>query len=509
MSRTDRSEGTGPEGLSRPALLILAAILAFAPLLRSGQLPIAQLTLELLAAGLLLAVFWDRQRPPLRQAEIWALALLLLYPLVYLLPVPAGLIGWLPGRGLYQATEVVGQLGNPNALRLSILPFQTEKALLLLTAAVAVFVAARALDAQQTQRLVWLLLGVATFQATLGLIQYGAGGGPLYLGMDHAHGNAVGTYTNRNHLAGLIEMTLPVTLGLLVFSVGRRDRSERGHWRRHVVFLGSLRGQAAIGYGAVALLLLLGVVFTRSRAGIALTMLGILVATLAYARRIGGSNVYGLNGTLVASAIGIGLLIGLGPVLDRFTVTGAIEDGRWTIFSSTLTGIGHFFPLGSGPGNYPEVFTAFQPVELGRWFINHAHNDYLEWLFEGGLFAAALILLLSGLFLHQWARVWTAGHWSRMRFIQVGAGIGLLLLALHGLVDFNLHIPANIVYFAFLAGVFFAEPAPLEKPSRARRHRHHQPDRDDTPEPAAEPAPTRAPRQPIPAADQIKNPFLD
>ena len=39
--------------------------------------------------------------------------------------------------------------------------------------------------------------------------------------------------------------------------------------------------------------------------------------------------------------------------------------------------------------------------------------------------------------------------------MKVGAGIGILLMMLHGLTDFNLHIPANAIYFAFLAAVFF------------------------------------------------------
>jgi hypothetical protein len=40
------------------------------------------------------------------------------------------------------------------------------------------------------------------------------------------------------------------------------------------------------------------------------------------------------------------------------------------------------------------------------------------------------------------------------RYVQYGAGIGLLLLSVHGLTDFNWHIPANALYSAFLAGLF-------------------------------------------------------
>jgi hypothetical protein len=47
----------------------------------------------------------------------------------------------------------------------------------------------------------------------------------------------------------------------------------------------------------------------------------------------------------------------------------------------------------------------------------------------------------------------------RLRFMQAGAGLGMLAMLLHGLFDFNFHIPANAIYFSFLAGVFFFIPS--------------------------------------------------
>jgi O-antigen ligase len=350
-------------------------------------------------------------------------------------------------------------------------------------------------------------MALAVSQALLGLLQYVAGAGsPQLFGLDLPDlRSAVGTYTNRNHLAGLLEMLLPVALALMVFSVGGRAGDERFGWRGRIAFLGSIKGLVAVAYGAVALLLLVGLIFTRSRAGIGLGMLGVLLSTMVLARRIGGDNVYGTTGTVVASALGIGVAIGLAQVLDRFSAAGAIEDSRWTIFSATLDGVGVFAPVGSGPGNYPDLFPAFQPPELGKWFINHAHNDYLEWLFEGGLVAAALIVLLLVLFARQWVRLWTRQTWSRFRFLQVGAGIGLGLLLLHSLVDFNLHIPANVVYFAFLSAVFFTDPGAETEPVHHRRRRR-TPAMEEARAAAALPvASERAP----PPPDQIRNPFLD
>jgi O-antigen ligase len=486
---------------------LLGITLVVAPLFRSGKPPLAVLALELLAVCILVLVLWQPRQRLIGAWEGAALALLFALPVLYLIPLPPGVAEWLPGRQPYlEAQALLEAAGPPPAARLSLYPLATESGLLLLLVPTAVFLGTRALDSGRALQLMLVLLGLGAVQALLGLLQYGASeGSPALFGMSLAGtARAQGTYTNPDHLAGLLEMLLPVTLALLFFSVGRKRRDRQRGWRERVAFLSSLRGQVAVVYAAAALLLLLALIFTRSRAGIALSMLGILLATGLFARRIGGDNVYGATGSVVALALGVGLAIGLMPVLDRFSVDQTVADARWSIYAATLSGIGAFAPVGSGPGNYPDVFPAFQPPELGRWFVNHAHNDYLEWLFEGGLLAAGLIVLFLGLYFRQWLKVWTRGAWSRLRFVQAGAGIGLLLLLLHSLVDFNLHIPANVAYFAFLAGLFFADTG--DEPEPVKRRKRRTPNLND-PE-AAEP-PSQQASQVTPPPDQIRNPFLD
>jgi hypothetical protein len=69
--------------------------------------------------------------------------------------------------------------------------------------------------------------------------------------------------------------------------------------------------------------------------------------------------------------------------------------------------------------------------------------------------AAILVVAFLGLYLVRWFSVYTRGTWRTHNFIQVAAGLGVLAMALHSLVDFNLHIPANQIYLALLAGLFF------------------------------------------------------
>jgi len=68
-------------------------------------------------------------------------------------------------------------------------------------------------------------------------------------------------------------------------------------------------------------------------------------------------------------------------------------------------------------------------------------------------------------------------------------------MALHGLTDYNWHIPANAIYFALMAGVFLH--------------------RGETPREPAAPAPVaRSESAPVPASVPVvrtsgKNPFAD
>ena len=433
--------------------------------------------------------------------------LLLLFPVLFIIPLPGLPLDWLPGRDRYiDALALIEQDHLKRTHTLSIFLPKTESAWLTLLIPVIVFVATRRLAYPHLYRLILLVLITAGVQVALGLMQFGQGAkSPLYLGLTYTHfRSGVGTYTNRNHLAGLIEMVLPITLALFLYSLGRNDRPNLRGWRRGVLLLSTFRGRAVFLYGALALLLIVGMIFTRSRTDIALTIVGVLAVTFALGRRIGGDNVYGSLGTILTFAVGAEIAIGLTPVLDRFASTDLQGATRWGVFSATMDGILDFFPLGSGPGTYPDIFHAFHPLELGDSFVNHAHNDYLEWLFEGGVFVALLIVFLLDLYLAKWGKIRIKEAWSRFRFIQVGAGIGIFLFLLHGFVDYDIHIPANMLYFAFLAGIFFIDPDQYPVKSTRRSRKRQTPDMVRS---AASDDPGSKPAGPV--ADQIRNPFLD
>ncbi|MGH9448251.1 MAG: O-antigen ligase family protein, partial [Terriglobia bacterium] len=82
-----------------------------------------------------------------------------------------------------------------------------------------------------------------------------------------------------------------------------------------------------------------------------------------------------------------------------------------------------------------------------------AHNDYLEALAETGIVGGLFVLIALVVFLHQAFRNLRARLLSGRGWIQWGAALGCCGLLVHSLCDFNLHIPANAAWFAFLLGI--------------------------------------------------------
>ena len=132
-------------------------------------------------------------------------------------------------------------------------------------------------------------------------------------------------------------------------------------------------------------------------------------------------------------------------------------EGRAQIAVASFRAALDFLPFGSGLGTYADVFRRYQ-VEGLPGFVDHAHNDYAELFLELGVAGVAIAALLGGAYLMRWAQLAPAWRQHGLGYLQVAAGIGMLAMLVHAWADFNFHIPANAIYFSFLAGVFFFTP---------------------------------------------------
>lgn len=469
---------------------LLFIVVAISPWYWGGNRPLILLALELLAVAILaVAALSDRSvnDAAVVRKTAW---LLLALPGVYLIPLPLDIFAALPGRELYGL--VLQELDSPAEWRaLSVYAHATESAWLACLVPVAVFLGVLRAPARYLRILAMTMVLTAAAQATLGLIQYGDGPESWFrFGNPNYTNSAVGTFANRNHLADLLALALPIVTALWVAAWWERRVSLRG--RRDA---GSGAHYARMAWWAFALLLLLlALLFTGSRGGIIAGLFGLVTTMIILARRVGRDGMVGAVTGIAVAAVAIAAVIGLSPILNRFSPTDALTDIRWTVFGSVIQAIGEFFPLGSGPGTFADVYPRFQPVAL-NYFVNHAHNDYLEWVVEMGVLAVVAILWLVGLYFYRWLRLWRTADGNEIVLLQMGAGIGALVMALHSTVEFNFHIPANAIFFAACLALFF-HTGPLIRQASPQR-------RSDGPS-KEESRPTVA----TSAASSVPNPFL-
>ncbi|MCQ4165472.1 O-antigen ligase family protein [Tahibacter harae] len=404
--------------------------------------------LALLALPVLLLALWPwpPQRPDRALRHRTAAALMLAaLPLIYLLPLPLELAAHLPGRTV-RLQAAIEELGPAAWTTVSLAADDTWQAWLKLVPGLALFLAALRLPDTRQRRLLGAILAIVMLQALWGLAQVSGDtdSSLLFYGAADDH-RASGSFANRNHFASLLLLGLPL---LAVLSAG-------GGWDWRQAPQAGWRLMGATGL----LLVTTALLASRSRAAAGLLVLEAGLFCLWLLRR------RGLSPRLLGGGLALGLAAGL--YFAAYLVPGGLEldsaDGRLGVLQRSLTAALAFFPLGAGPGTFGSVFPGFDTLAtLDKVYINHAHNDLLELLFELGmvgaaLYAGALGLLAAALWRHVVRRGGDAVEWACV--------LGLCAVAAHGAVDYPLRVPlVAMVTLTFLGVVL--RPAATPPPRR-------------------------------------------
>ena len=440
---------------------LFVAIVLSAPLYKGGDRPLPLLLLEVTAVALLLMMAVVPRQPVTLPKSLWiAVGGLLTYPLLQLFPLPESVWGALPGHAEYANVLQRFAADGRSAVRaISVIPSYTEYGWLAMMPALACFLAAMRLSPAHTARLLLIMAGFAGVESLLGLLQVGSGASIFYLQNDQAFGTATGTFINRNHLAALLAMTLPVIVGLLAFSMrpGRRRRHQHqrtgsGYFAQRTLLFGS------------AVLILACLLFTRSRAGIASALVGLACSAIVLVRARAASEgtsrtrlATWLVAAMIAVAFGLAIIIAAAPLLEGIEPEAlrlSTKD-RIALFAGTVRAAIEFLPFGSGLSTFVDVFPRFQLEARFSGFADHAHNDYLQAFMELGLGAPLIIGLLVFAYGSRMRELLRREGGRSFTLLQLGAGVGMMPMMLHSVFDFALHMPANGIWFATLAGVLF------------------------------------------------------
>lgn len=391
-----------------------------------------------------------RERSP---GKPWGLALMaavLVWVLLQLVPLPPALLGWLsPMRwdAVAAAREATGQaMGDWAALSLA--PAATLQRLLDVIPAMAAFVAAREMGWWWQDRM-WIavapVIGVAWLESLLGLVQF-------YSMRMTGAGLVAGTYPNRDHFAGLVEMAFPLALmwAIATWRKGASRLQERP--------VGS--ALATVALLGIASCLLMGVILSLSRMGFISTLIAASLTMLMLLLSLGSAAsrwVRGFRWVLpLALPLFILLFLPTRELLLRFADMAATEDvtkdTRMEIWQNTAQSLSAYRWTGAGLGAYERGLYRYKTVAPTNT-VDFVHNDYLQILAELGIIGAALVAALGLWILWRLLSVVLRGRYSGNWALAVGLLAALLAFAIHSLADFNLYVPANALALAWLSGV--------------------------------------------------------
>jgi O-antigen ligase len=173
---------------------------------------------------------------------------------------------------------------------------------------------------------------------------------------------------------------------------------------------------------------------------------------------------------ILAAVLAMAIWIGPEPVINRFLNLSPQQSGpagdRKAIWRDTVQLIDGHPWLGTGLGTFPLAYPSVQTAFAGK-FVNHAHNDYLEFASELGI--PATVLLFGAVFyvLLQSAKTFRGSKIQFEKTIALGCFGSLFAISLHSLTDFNLQIPANALVFAVVLGLAHANSTARRAPSTA------------------------------------------
>jgi len=439
----------------------LLALLLWSPLpaasVEEWSLFVVELAVAVLAAGYL---FLDPKPalnphllPILRKLRPAVIALFGFLAL-QIVPLPAAVVRILaPGsygfRKLYAP-----EFARMKFMSLSIAPSATfGAALFLATLFILGFLVLRTVvRGRQIRTLLGVLVGAGVFQALYGLFELTRDDPRiLFYRKMFSPESVTGTFVNRNHFSGYLEMIIPLALGLAIARMNMMSFGIKG--LREKILLWTSKGILlnVLILGA-AVVMSVGILLSNSRSGLvvlaftAFLFFGLSVA--AFSRTgfrqpwIGKT----VRTTFLCVTI-LALTVGVGSTIRRFALDDLLHEDRPQYWANTVE-IFRDFPLfGSGLGTFASAYGAYETTSVSELRLDHAHNDYLETLAELGIIGTALlagIILFIGVSAYL---AWRQRRNPQSRALALGGIVSLAGMGLHAVTDFNLRIPANMVLF--------------------------------------------------------------
>lgn len=263
-------------------------------------------------------------------------------------------------------------------------------------------------------------------------------------------GTATGTFVNRNHLAGYLNLCLAVGLGLMISKLG----GEAVHtWRQRLRSIVRLLLSEKTRLRIYLIVMVIALVLTRSRMGNTAFFASTLIVGaigLMLMRNAPRSTLFFLASIVALDVLIVGTWFGVDQVAKRIQQTEVTSNTDNPLPTEDRDEVGRlashyakdYWLTGSGGGTFYVVFPTYSNRSIVG-FYDHAHNDYLQLLTETGVIGLSLCSLIVLLAAMQALLALRRRNNPLMRGTAFGVTLAICWLAFHSTVDFNMQIPAN------------------------------------------------------------------
>jgi len=321
----------------------LLALIVFTPLPIASVDDWAILLIELVAAALTAVYFLMGTRPQvngrLLQRLPWPryalLAFFVLFLPFQLIPIPKSILRLFSPHAYSLQQQYSPRFAEMKSISLSLVPSQTlREGLLLLAYALIGFLVVRVITRRvQIRRMMIAIVGVGTFEAFFGLFMlYQKNPSLLFYSKTHNLDSATGTFVNRNHFSGYLELVIPIALTLFISRIDLFTFPSK-KWRQRLAVLTGKGTSINILLAVGIVMMSLGILLSNSRAGgvllLVIFMLFFEMIVFYFSRsRFRKMWIKNFLKIMFVVITLIALYVGIESMVGRFSLDNLLQDGR-------------------------------------------------------------------------------------------------------------------------------------------------------------------------------------
>ncbi|MEI6734319.1 MAG: O-antigen ligase family protein [Comamonadaceae bacterium] len=339
-------------------------------------------------------------------------------------------------------------------------------------------------SAERLDRLAQVLVWSGVMQAALAAVLLSLKAEYRIFYVNIAHHDAVGSFVNRNHLAGYLCMTLSVGIGLMLARLGN-EPVRYTNWKLRLAASIEFILSPKMRLRMLLIVMVIGLVLTRSRMGNGAFFSAMLIVgavAMALARKNAPQTMILIASLVVIDVFVVGTWVGVEKVVDRIQGTEIMSsdssiqesfEARSEAARTALAIVQDYPLVGTGGGSFYNIFLSYRTPQYGYSYVDHTHNDFVEIATDFGLIGLGILALLVASTLWTTIKVMKKRKSSLPWGMAFGVAMSIVALAVHSTVDFNLQIPSNALTITVILAMGWIA-LELPSPTRQRRRKHRE-----------------------------------